>query len=165
MITQERLKELLHYNPETGVFTRNWTMGRKARVGSIAGSVRKDGYRQIQINKIKYLSHRLAWLYMTGSWPKEDIDHINRVKDDNRWENLREASPSQNQANRKININNSSGLKGVQYRKDNTKNPWQASIECNGKSIYLGYFRTPEEAYLSYCLAALVLFGKFARFK
>lgn len=165
MLTQARLKELLHYEPETGVFT--WLVtrrsyGGKISIGSVAGNPTFYGYRQIGADGCRYPSHRLAWLYIHGEMPKEHIDHINGIRDDNRIENLREANRFENLSNRGKNKNNTSGYKGVWFNKKLGK--WIAGITCNRKVIHIGVFDTPELAYESYCLKALELNGEFAKF-
>lgn len=126
MITQEQLKLILNYDPETGEF--NWLVKprNRASIGGVAGHLRKNGYREISIKGKKYYAHRLAWLYMTGSWPKEHIDHINGNPSDNRFCNLREATRSQNMHNQGVCSNNTSGYKGVCWHKSNQK--WEACI-------------------------------------
>ena len=106
-ITQAKLKELLSYDPETGDFT--WLVGRKM-AGKKAGSPHNQGYFTIRISRKLYLSHRLAWLYVYGAFPKIDLDHINGVKSDTRIDNLRECSESQNQWNSRKPKNNISGF-------------------------------------------------------
>ena len=111
MLTQERLKEVLHYDPETGIFAWQVQTGR-SRLDSPAGYTRRDGYRQIKVDKRVYLAHRLAWLFMMGAWPSEEVDHINCNKVDNRWTNLRPATRGQNNANSRAR-RSKSGIKGV----------------------------------------------------
>lgn len=150
--TQAELKELLHYDPETGVFT--W---RKTRAGTPSGR----GYRRISLGNRLILEHQLAWLYMTGEWPNHPIDHVNRDGCDNRWSNLRRATGTQNNANRRSHSQNTIGLKGV--GKDHSrKNPYRAQITVNRRQIHLGQFKTPEEAHAAYCRAAKLHFGEFA---
>lgn len=108
----------------------------------------KNGYRVIRIDDALYLAHRLAWFYVTGNWPANQIDHINGVRDDNRFSNLREATNLQNAHNRKYN-RNKSGFQGV--RKENSK--WLAEIKINYKAVRLGLFNTPEEAHCAYLIA------------
>ncbi|PNE10603.1 MAG: HNH endonuclease [Beijerinckiaceae bacterium] len=116
MITAERLRELLHYEPQTGEFTRRVAMsGRGASVGDIAGKVTKKGYREISVGGSRHKAHRLAWLYMTGEWPKDQIDHVNLNKGDNRWCNLREADNSKNRANTPPPSTSTSGYKGAHW--------------------------------------------------
>src|SRR5687768_770720 len=114
MLTAEKLRELMDYNPDTGVFLYRKRRGRRS-AGLEAGSIVK-GYRLISLGK-QYSAHRLAWLYVYGEWPAGDLDHINCVRDDNRIANLREATDSQNNANRTLAPKNSSGFKGVCWNK------------------------------------------------
>jgi hypothetical protein len=111
-LTQDRLKEVLDYDPATGVFT--WIKPRNGvTVGDEAGGLSKDGYRHLCLDKKQWKSHRLAWLYVHGEWPKGEIDHINRVRDDNRMENLRVVTPQQNKMNHGGHKRNRSGITGV----------------------------------------------------
>jgi len=142
-VNQEELKELLHYNPGTGIFT--WLVNRTG--GVKAGDVpcyKSDGYIQISVNNKDYKAHRLAFFYMTGDWPKEQIDHKNHVRDDNRWVNLREATHQENQKNRTISKNNTSGVMGVCWNKKRKK--WESNIWINGKQKHLGRFNDKFEA-------------------
>lgn len=112
MITQDRLKELFNYNPNTGKFTRILQVnGQKA--GTIAGSINSDGYAQIRIDTGRYKAHRLAFLYMTGKLPDAEIDHINGIRDDNRWCNLRAVSKGENQRNAKLRCDSKTGIVGI----------------------------------------------------
>jgi hypothetical protein len=138
LITQERLKSLLTYDPDTGEFRWRVDCGCRAKAGNLAGTFTAKGYRYIRIERRGYMAHRLAWLYMTGGWPTAQVDHINRVKQDNRWGNLRAATNmenSQNQPRRRTNI---SGVTGVHFYPRYAK--WCASIRANGKRTFLGYF-------------------------
>jgi len=150
-LTQARLKELLHYDPETGVFT--WRVGRVGcRAGSIAGSLNGCGYRQIGIDRRMHLLHRIAFLYVTGGFPQEELDHINGVRDDNRWVNLREATGSENRHNLGgPPSHNTSGFLGVYWCKRRQK--WVAEIKLRGRKRHLGYFDTAEEAHATYLKA------------
>jgi len=132
------------------------------KVGDVAGHKLSEGYLQISANSKIYFAHRLAWLYITGEWPKDSIDHINEIKHDNRFFNLREATRSQNMMNRGALKNNTSGLKGVSLKKSSGK--WRARVGIRGKSKHLGYFNNPEDAYKAYCEAAKKLHGEFANF-
>lgn len=160
MLTHARLKELVHYDPTTGIFL--WKVNRRgpAKRGDIVGNPMKDGHLQACIDGHRTLVHVFAWFYMTGEWPPQDIDHRNRVPDDNRWENLRLASMSQNQQNQSLSSRNKSGFKGVFFVKE--KNRWLASIKAEGKSKHLGYFSSKEEAAVAYAVAAQRYFGEFA---
>ena len=143
-LTQDRLKHLLRYDPETGVFT--WRKN-----GKIAGTTRKDGYKKIGFDGAQWYAHRLVWLYMMGTLSK-DIDHIDRNPSNNKFVNLRAVTKSENQHNRLKQRNNTSGYKGVVYFK--LTNKWRAAIWANNAPIYLGYFDTPAEAGAAYTDAA-----------
>ena len=159
MITQDELKELLHYDPETGDFMWLVSIADHIKVGKIAGTLHKAGYIQIKIYKRCYLAHRLAWLYMTGSFV-EEIDHKDRNKSNNKWTNLRKASSSQNHHNCDKQINNTSGYKGVHFRKD--RNTWVALIRHDGQRTYLGSFKKKEDAAQVYNEAEKKYFGEFS---
>lgn len=157
----ETLKSLLHYDPDTGVFTWAARSGARSVIGTVAGHVRITGYRTIAFNGEKYAAHRLAWLYMTGEEPGILIDHVNGQRDDNRWENLRQATFAQNSANSTRQSNNTTGLKGVSVL-PHSPNRWQAAIKRDGKNQYLGCFPTPELAHEAYMSAAKEAHGEFA---
>jgi len=163
-LTQEYLKSILNYCPETGVFTRLVPVGCRAKVGDIAGSADKKGYRLIGISGKTYKAHRLAWLYMTGTLPSKQIDHIDGEKSNNRFSNLREATNAQNQSNRPVSQNSKSGYKGVYLVKWNRERPWMAQIKVMGKDTYLGVFKTKELAHAAYCKAAEKHHGDFAHY-
>lgn len=162
-LTQKQLKEILHYNLETGKWTWKVRLANRRLIGSQAGTTTVQGYIGISILNKRYLAHHLAWLYMTGEWSKTLIDHINGEKHNNQWINLREANYSQNSANSKLMITNSSGYKGVIFI-ENKKKCWHARICKNYKIINLGYFYTKEEAILAYQQGADKYFGEFARY-
>lgn len=159
-LTAERLRELLSYDPGTGLFHwrvyRNW----KAREGSVAGCIGQLGYRYIFIDGYHYLAHRLAWLYTHGEWPAADLDHRFGVKCGDHLENLRPATRAQNQHNRRKGKNNTSGYKGVCWNKEGRK--WVAKITFNYKVIHIGRFETKEAAHKAYVEAAIRYFGAFA---
>lgn len=152
-------KSVLTYDPLTGSFYWLVTRTSKAPKGSLAGWYDKDGYRCVTVFGKKIKCHRLAWAWMTGFFPPKNIivDHINRVVDDNRFSNLRLASPSQSSANRDVQINNKHGVKGVVF----TKGRWRASLTKNGKKVYEGYFNTLEDASKAYDKASLDFNGVF----
>ncbi len=142
-ITQEYLKSILHYNPDSGKFTNKITRSSGAIKDSISGSVNGNGYRNVVINSKIYLAHRLAWLYVYGYFPEGEIDHINRLKDDNRIENLREISRSCNVKNQGLSKSNKSGVKGVFQR--NGRKGWLVSMRVNNKQEIF-YFKNFDEA-------------------
>lgn len=144
-MTQEQLKLLLRYEPDTGLFF--WKASRGAgKINGVAGTIDSDKYRVIGVNGKYHKAHRLAWLYVYGIFPNDKIDHINGVRDDNRILNLRQASQKQNSENIKIYSNNKSGYRGVHFNKP-TKS-WKAYIRHNKKLKHLGLFKTAEEAAL-----------------
>ncbi|MCK5611149.1 HNH endonuclease [Candidatus Pacearchaeota archaeon] len=139
-LTQERLKELLHYDPKMGVFRRAKTTSWKSKKGTIAGHIGNDGYRRITVGCRIYKASRLAWLYMEGYWPENEIDHADRVRHNDTWENLRHVSRQCNSRNCDISKNNKSGITGISWGKTNKK--WKAQITISGKNINLGRFRS-----------------------
>jgi len=149
-LTAERLREILDYDPETGVFI--WKHGARCSwAGKTAGSLNGDGRIQIKVDGKLYLSHRLAWLYMTGKWPKDQIDHKAGDPTNNRWKNLRQADNQINCENkRKAQKNNACGILGITRIARLKIKPWRAQIQTNGKGKFLGYFATPEEAHETY---------------
>lgn len=156
----DRLKEVLDYDPEAGVFTWKNPTSDRMHVGEIAGRV-ANGYRAIQIDGVRYYAHRLAWFWMTGEWPEAFVDHKNLCKDDNRWVNLREATVSQNGQNARVKKINGTKLKGV--RLDKRRGLFYAGITVSRQFNWLGYFDCPVAAHLAYAVAADKLFGEFAR--
>lgn len=150
MITQDRLKELMHYDPDTGLFTWATKAARKVVVGSRAGSAQPGDYVVIKFDSSRHQAHRLAWLYMTGELPTLDVDHINGDRQDNRWSNLREVSRSENLQNqRRGHQGSTSPLLGVSWSK--SRNKWVAQIRPpGGETTYLGAFATQEEAHQAY---------------
>lgn len=141
-LSHERLTELLHYNPETGVFT--WKVKKqKIRLGGEAGCVHKKGYVDVTIDGIKFKAHRLAWLYVHREWPNL-VDHINRNRSDNRISNLRSVTQSENLKNTKIYTNNSSGHIGISLHKGSSR--WQVLIRHEGVQKHLGYFDDIDDA-------------------
>jgi hypothetical protein len=159
MITQEELKELLNYNPETGIFTWKVSPARQVFFGDIAGTKRKDGYIQIKVKNELILSHRLAWIYMYGYLPKY-IDHINGQRDDNRIINIREVSNQQNSLNSKISKNNTSGIKGVYW--DKSRNKWVARLFVNGQCKFFKRFDDIDLAKLVIEEVRIKYHGKYA---
>lgn len=171
-ITQEFLQRRLDYDAETGVL--KWkpvdhanSLGgaevwNKKFAGKRAGWVSGNrGYRAVAFNNRCYPEHRIIWLHVYGRWPEGDVDHINCVKGDNRLENLREASRSENSANRPPPKSNKSGVKGVHFDKGRQK--WMAYIKKNWKRHHLGRFDTMEEAIAARRAADESMNGEFAR--
>lgn len=145
ILTQEYIKSILHYDPDTGMFTWLARDGSQfTRSGRPARSICSEGYIVIKINDKKYKAHRLAFLYMAGYFPPEETDHINRVRNDNRWCNLRAVSRAENLRNKKRYSSNTSGVSGVSWEKASGK--WVASIRVNKKLKKLGRFRDIEDA-------------------
>ena len=155
-LTAERLRFLLDYDPETGIFVWKHITSKRVKVGDIAGFADHHGYISIGVDGFAHRAHRLAWLYVTGQHPSKFLDHINGKRTDNRFANLREASfalNSQNQCNTRT--NNTSGFIGVTWCKPLEK--WRARISLRGKHLHLGLFETPTEARAAYLAAKRVL--------
>ena len=160
MITQARLKELLDYDPTTGVFV--WKVSRGNRAArSTAGSKDAHGYICIEVYGRIYKAHRLAWLYVTGKWPEEQIDHTNCNRADNRVVNLREATNAENRANTMLCRSNTSGIKGVNWHKKAGK--WRAYIGVGRRAIHLGLFYCREDAAAAYAEASARFHKDFGR--
>ena len=157
LISCELLKQQYSYNKETGIFTRLVDHGYRYKKGEVSNSIHKGtGYIRIQILGHRYQAHRLAWLYVYGSFPEQFIDHINRIKSDNRISNLRECNQAQNKAN----VSKMGGIyKGVVRHKSGG---FQSQIGINGKTRYIGYFEDAISAAKAYDDAAIKLFGAFA---
>jgi hypothetical protein len=161
-LTHEELKNIIDYDSEIGVVT--WKIINKIglKAGDVAGIARhRDGYFTIGVQGKRYLTHRVIWFWMTGEWPKSEIDHINGDKTDNRWSNLRAATRSQNMRNRGPHNDNKSGLKGVHFSKKGNK--WIAQIYANNQRKQLGRFDCPAAASLAYQVAASKYHGEFSR--
>lgn len=157
MLTQEMLKKVIKYDKESGVFT--WVRnGINMKVGEVAGRINHTGHVQIGIFGKRYQAHRLAWLWMNGCWPKEQIDHINRVRNDNRWVNLRAASNRQNAYNRSLRSDNSTGTCGVMQSRDK----WIVRVQFNGVRHSFGSYDDIELAELVAKEARNKYFGEFS---
>lgn len=163
MITQERLKHLVNYDHSTGIFTRRVTYGRHDcfKAGVTLGCDNGSGYLTITLDKSKYYAHRLAWLYVTGGWPKAEIDHRDLNRANNKFDNLREATRNTNSFNKPVQKNNKIGIKGVSW--STTMKQFESRITVYGKQICLGYFETKEAAALVYESAAKKYHGEYAR--
>ena len=138
-LTADELKAYLHYDPDTGVFTARKACGSRP-AGRVLGNTNQHGYVQISVKSRSYTAQRLAWLYVHGKWPDGVVDHINRVRNDNRICNLRDVNQSQNSLNTEYTTSKAK-TRGVTYRP-----PWRAVIQVNGKRKNLGDFYTLEEA-------------------
>lgn len=158
-LTQERLREVLSYDLESGVFIWRKAASRRIPAGSIAGHLMPNGYWRITFDKTQHSAHRLAFLYMTGSWPPEEVDHIDGVKSNNRWANLRPATKSQNAINRRSRRPN--GMRGASFHKETGK--YVSLIYVGRKQINLGYFDSAEQAHAAYLAASQKYHGDFAR--
>lgn len=152
------LRNVLRYEPDTGHFYWLVSPSSLVKIGDRAGSVKRGGYIGIKFDGKIYFAHRLAWLFTNGAWPTGSLDHRNRNPADNRITNLRECSASQNQANRSLNKNNSTGYRGV----DRRGKRYRASIKVGFHSIYLGTFESAAAASGAYENAAIALFGEFS---
>ena len=157
-IIAARVRELLHYDCDTGIFTRTVRLARRHRVGARAdllingGSC--SGYRRVSIDSKRYLAHRVAWLYVYGKWPTGEIDHINGNRADNKISNLRDADHSVNMQNvLSTRKHNKSGFLGV-YK---DKNRWRAGVMLNGKHHHIGSYDSPEKAHEAYLGAKRIL--------
>lgn len=143
-LTQERLREVLDYNPENGVFTWKRTRRGVSHSGMVAGGKTRNGYRLINVERFRFTAHRLAFLYMTGSFPRECVDHINGDRDDNSWENLREVTYTENNRNKRHLKPCESGIVGVSYLPKEKR--WIARINHSGRQHALGRYKTLFEA-------------------
>lgn len=149
-LSQDILQKLLRYCPETGHFFWKANKRGHTKAGQLAGRIANDGYQQICVNGRLHLAHRLAWLHVYGHWPVNYLDHINGIKDDNRINNLREVTQTENMQNIRTAYasNKSCGLLGASWNSYNSK--WKASIRHSGKKHHIGYYDTAEEAHQAY---------------
>lgn len=161
VLTAAEARQFLDYDPLTGVLRWREPTSTRMKVGDVAGNCRADGYILVRINLRRYVASRVIWLMMTGEWPPVEIevDHRDGDPANMRWENLRLAAHQQNMINRKLQVNSSSGLKGVSL----AKGRWRARINLGRKEIGLGTFATKEEAAVAYAAAAKKLYGEFNR--
>lgn len=153
-ITSDRLRDLLNYDRGTGVLTWRVRRGGCVNAEDVAGRIHHTGYIAVCVDGRMYLAHRLAWLYVTGEWPVDQVEHRNGIRSDNRWDNLRAATNAENGQNRQgAHVNNKSGMLGVSP----SRGLWRATINVDGKQKYLGRFSTPEDAHAAYLKAKSVL--------
>jgi hypothetical protein len=163
-LTAEYLRAAFSYDPESGLLKWRYRDDRSPQwngryAGKKVGSPVRRGL-SVNIEKKRYLIHRVIWVIVTGDWPKEEIDHQDVNYKNNIWTNLREATSAQNMSNQNRRHNNTSGYKGVYW--DSTRQIWRVTIMTKGKSHYLGSFRTAEEGHREYCRASALLHGEFA---
>lgn len=155
--SKAELERLLSYDPETGIF--RWKVARgRVRPGDIAGKTNKDGYRVIKVSQEYHYAHRLAWLFVTGSWPAGEIDHRNRRRADNRFDNLRDATRAQNLLNQPG--RGRSGAKGVSWKKKARK--WRVRVRIEGTPREIGLFDDFELAEFVAAEARNLYHGEFA---
>lgn len=151
VLTAERLRELLHYDPLTGVFTRRVTTGGRygGKAGAVAGTVNDQGYVLISVMSYQYRANRLAWLYMTGEWPTGEVDHKDTVRANNWWANLRDVPTVVNAQNRRrAQSNSKTGLLGASWNSRDRR--FVARIKVDGTYKSLGGFDTAEAAHAAY---------------
>lgn len=150
----ETVKKLLNCDIENGILT--WKVWRLniARVGDVAGGSDGNGYQRVMLHGKYFLSHRVVWLFANGDWPNSELDHINRIRDDNRISNLRLATASHNALNRGMRSDNTTGYKGVSFCKKHQK--FFAQIWYNKGNHFLGFFDTPDKASVAYKNAAVI---------
>jgi HNH endonuclease len=154
------LLSIVRYNPRTGEFI-SLVKRKRINVGDVIGSISQRGYARTTIDGKHYYLHRLAWFYVHGKWPRKRLDHKNGKYADNRIRNLRQATSVQNGRNRKIGVNNTSGVVGVNYLK--TKGKFRASIKVPEKRVVLGCFENFEDACAARRSAEILYFGEFRR--
>jgi len=168
-LTSEVVRERFSYDPDEGMLRYRQATVRHCRIvpeGSVAGGLNKEGYRYVMVRGIHYRASRIIWLYMTGSWPKHKIDHKNCNTSDDRWENLRQATDSQQKQNNRKRKDNKTGYKCVVYCKEPRYKHgrfyrWQVVVD--GKRIKSGArYATAEEAYAAYCARLVEFHGEFA---
>ena len=157
-LTCNRARELFCYDPNTGALTWRVSLNARGPVGSLAGTAKLNGRRRVMVDGKRYQVHRVAWLIQNGSWPVAQLDHENLDPGDNRLVNLREATHSQNQANKRA---RRPIPKGVSLEMRTGR--WRSRIKIGGKEVALGHFDTAEAAHQAYCVAAKQYFGVFAR--
>lgn len=158
------MKRRLIYDPTLGLFTwiADAATGRP-RKGKVAGNINRYGYRRIVLCGKSYPAHRLAWLYMTGAWPQQQVDHRDGNRANDAWDNLREATHTENRRNARLQKNNTSGLKGITPKSGPRGKRWQSRIMVDRNCLHLGTFNCPAAAHFAYLIAASQHHGEFAR--
>ena len=147
ILTQSQLKSILHYDPDSGVFTWKKRIANRINIGDVAGTLSDEGYVIIQINKQRHRAHRLACLWMTGIFPPHETDHIDHVRDNNKWKNLRTVTHQENGKNMTLQKNNTSGVCGVFFHEINKK--WRARIYVDKKLVNIGSFKNFDDAVIA----------------
>lgn len=160
-LTVERLKEVLRYDSETGIFTWQVPTSNRVRTGAQGRGLNGSGYLRIGIDGERYRAHRLAWLYVHGRWPIEHLDHIDRNPANNAIANLRECTHAENHRNRGAQANNKSGHKNVDWCA--AVNKWRVVLAHDGKQHVVGYYGHIELAIIAAAQARVLLHGSFAR--
>lgn len=153
-------RRIVHYDPVTGQLSLAENRGSR-KAGNTCGSLKSNGYVYVSWDKRTVQAHRFIWFWMTGEWPKSCIDHVNCVKTDNRWSNLREATYTQNHYNRPVRRDSRTGAKGIGFIAH--ANMYRAKLKANGRIVQLGYFKTLDEAKQAYAEAVAIHHGEFAR--
>lgn len=157
------IKDIFDYSPETGELRWKFRLSKRVQLHAVAGSFDDQGRIKIGIRGRDYFAHRIIWVWMTGKWPTKEVDHINENKADNRWTNLRQATPSQNHRNRGMQRNNTTGYKGVTFVK--SRNCYIGGVKLNGKRYNCGpTFKTAKEAYEAVCALAKKLHGEWSKY-
>jgi hypothetical protein len=154
------IQDVFSYETDTGILRWKISGIGGSKLGGVAGCVWGDGYRYIRYKKSLLLAHRVAFAVHYGRWPNQ-VDHINLNRSDNRLCNIREATNAQNNRNKSVQSNNTSGFKGVTFNR--ATNKFQAKITLDGKTRSLGYFSTAEDASAKYNIAAKEIHGEYAR--
>ncbi|MBT2326742.1 HNH endonuclease [Variovorax paradoxus] len=160
-ITAERVRELFDYEADTGLFRHRTDCNSQVEVGEVAGGKdSEEGYWRLRVDGLTVLAHRVAWLWVTGEWPDDRIDHKNGVRHDNRFSNLRACSALENARNVKVRANSSTGVAGVTWESKYCR--WKAHIKVSGKCITLGRFKALLDAVSARRGAEIRLFGDFS---
>lgn len=164
-LTADRVREVLNYDKDTGIFTWRVTLSQRRLAGQACGELKPSGYVVIGIDGHRYRAHRLAWLYVHGEWPSMQIDHRDLNRSNNKFDNLRLSTQQQNTFNTPVSKNNRCGFKGVYEHKGRSGllSRWCAKINVGRRQIHLGTFDTPEEASRAYEAGARLYAGEFAR--